>query len=122
MIPPGFALHHISATQRVEQAGLAVVDMAHDRDDRRARLLSFDRIFVTTGVDVDPYQTVNLYLGVREEQWNVELFATNLFDEEALRAGGGTEATPLVRQEPTGYGQRFPVAGRRVGVSASYRF
>ena len=76
----------------------------------------------TTGVDVDPYHTVNLYLGVREEQWNVELFTTNLFDEEALRAGGGTEATPLVRQQPTGYGQRFPVAGRRVGVSASYRF
>ena len=41
---------------------------------------------------------------------------------EALRGGGGTEATPLVRREPTGYGLRFPVAGRRIGVSASYRF
>jgi iron complex outermembrane receptor protein len=72
--------------------------------------------------DVDPYHIVNLYLGVRVEHWDVELFSTNVFDEEALRGGGGTEATPLVRQEPTGYGWRFPVAGRRIGVSASYRF
>ena len=72
--------------------------------------------------DVDPYHIVNLYLGVREEQWNVELYATNLFDEEALRAGGGTEATPLLRREPTGYGQRFLVAGRRIGLAASYRW
>jgi iron complex outermembrane receptor protein len=71
---------------------------------------------------VDPYNIVNLYLGVREEQWNVELFATNLFDEEELRAGGGTETTPLVRREPTGYGQRFLVPGRRIGISASYRW
>ena len=72
--------------------------------------------------NVDPYHMVNMYLGVREEQWNVELFATNLFDEEALRAGGGTEATALVRREPTGYGLRFLVPGRRIGVSASYRW
>lgn len=70
--------------------------------------------------DVDPYHIVNLYLGVREEQWNVELFATNLFDEEAVR--GATEATPLLRREPTGYGQRFLVAGRRIGLAASYRW
>jgi iron complex outermembrane receptor protein len=72
--------------------------------------------------DVDAYDIVNLYLGVRAEQWSVELFSTNLFDEDALRAGGGTEATPLVRRAPTGYGQRFPVAGRRVGLAASYRW
>lgn len=70
----------------------------------------------------DSYSIVNLYLGVRADQWSVELFSTNVFDEEALRGGGGTEATPLVRREPTGYGLRFPVAGRRIGVSASYRF
>jgi iron complex outermembrane receptor protein len=61
--------------------------------------------------DVDSYNVVSLYLGVRAEQWTVELFSTNVFDEEALRAGGGTEATPLVRREPTGYGWRFPIAG-----------
>jgi len=69
---------------------------------------------------VDPYHIVNLYLGVRAQQWNVELFASNLFDEEALR--GGTVATQVVRREPTGYGTRYPVAGRRIGVSASYRW
>jgi iron complex outermembrane receptor protein len=70
----------------------------------------------------DSYSIVNLYLGVRAEQWNVELFSTNLFDEEAVRGGGGTVATGLVRREPTGYGTRFPVAGRRIGLSASYRW
>ena len=34
----GFALHHIRAAQGVEQAGLAVVDMAHDGDDRQRGL------------------------------------------------------------------------------------
>jgi iron complex outermembrane receptor protein len=71
---------------------------------------------------VDPYHIVNLYLGVRAQQWNLELFARNLFDEEALRAGGGTSATQQVRREPTGYGTRYLVAGRRIGVSASYRW
>jgi iron complex outermembrane receptor protein len=71
---------------------------------------------------LDPYQVVNLYLGVGTEQWNVELFAENVLDEEALRGAGGTEATPLVRREATGYGQRFPIAARQIGVSASYRW
>ena len=34
----GFARDHVGAAQRVEQRGLAVIDMAHDRDDRRTRL------------------------------------------------------------------------------------
>ena len=72
--------------------------------------------------DVDPYNIVNLYLGVRTQSWSVELFSSNVFDEEALRGGGGTVNTPLVRREPTGYGQRFPVASRRIGLAASYRF
>jgi iron complex outermembrane receptor protein len=71
---------------------------------------------------VDPYHVVNLYLGVRAQQWNVELFSTNLFDEEALRGGGGSQATAQVRRTPTGYGWRFPIAGRRVGLTASYRW
>jgi iron complex outermembrane recepter protein len=93
------------------------------------RVEGYDRILYTyTGErdsdfdDVDPYHIVNLYLGVREAQWNVELFATNLFDEEELRGGGGTETTPLVRREPAGYGQRFLIPGRRIGLSASYRW
>jgi hypothetical protein len=31
----GLALDHIGAAQRIEQAGLAVIDVAHDRDHRR---------------------------------------------------------------------------------------
>ena len=33
----GFARHHIGVADRVEQRGLAVIDMAHDGDDGRAR-------------------------------------------------------------------------------------
>ena len=34
----GFAGHHVGVADRVEQRGLAVVDVAHDGHDRRARL------------------------------------------------------------------------------------
>lgn len=78
--------------------------------------------FSPQNLDVDPYHIFNLYVGIREEQWNIEVFATNLFDEEALRGAGGTEATQLVRRLPTGYGLRFPVPGRRIGLTASYNW
>ena len=35
--PARFAAHHVSSAQRIEQAGLAVIDVAHDRDHRRTR-------------------------------------------------------------------------------------
>ena len=34
----GFARHHIGVAQRVEQRGLAVIDVAHHGHDRRTRL------------------------------------------------------------------------------------
>jgi hypothetical protein len=36
----GFARHDVGLADRVEQRGLAVVDVAHDGDDRRARAIS----------------------------------------------------------------------------------
>ena len=79
-----------------------------------------DRDSLTLQEELDAYSLVSLYLGVRADRWSVELFSTNVFDEEALRGGGGTQATPLVRRKPTGYGQRYPVPGRRIGLTASY--
>ena len=79
-----------------------------------------DRDSLTLQEELDSYSLVSLYLGVRADQWSVELFSTNVFDEEALRGGGGSQATPLVRRAPTGYGQRYPVPGRRIGLTASY--
>jgi iron complex outermembrane receptor protein len=70
--------------------------------------------------DLDSYQVVDLYLGIRSEQWDVSLFAKNLFDEEEIRTG--TFATQEVARRPTGYGQRWPIQQRLLGVSASYRF
>ena len=49
----GLAGDHIRAADRVEQRGLAVVDVAHDRDHRRARLKRFGSIDVGRRVDVD---------------------------------------------------------------------
>jgi iron complex outermembrane receptor protein len=70
--------------------------------------------------DLDSYQLVNLYLGVRREQWDISVFAENVFDEEEIR--DGAFATATVRRNVTGYGDRWTVRQRLLGVSASYRF
>jgi iron complex outermembrane receptor protein len=70
--------------------------------------------------DLDSYQVVDLYLGVRAAQWDIALFAKNLFDEEEIRTG--TFATPTVARLVTGYGQRWPIQQRLLGVTASYSF
>ena len=49
----GLALHDIGAAQRVEQRGLAMVDVAHDGDDRRTRLERLVRVDVHGRVDID---------------------------------------------------------------------
>ena len=49
----GLAGRHVGLAQRVEQRGLAVVDMAHHGDDRRARLEAFGRIVVALQADLD---------------------------------------------------------------------
>lgn len=70
--------------------------------------------------DLDAYQVMDLYLGIRAEQWDISVFAKNLFDEEEISTG--TFATPTVRRRVTGYAKRWPIQQRLVGVSASYRF
>ncbi len=70
--------------------------------------------------DLDTYNTLDVFLGVRAEQWSVEMFARNMLDEEALRAG--TSATAVVRRVPTGYANHFPIPSRRIGIAASYRW
>ena len=49
----GFALDDIRPAQGIEQAGLAVVDMAHDRNHCRTRLERFGRIDIGFLGDVD---------------------------------------------------------------------
>jgi hypothetical protein len=51
VMPPGLAGGDIGLAQRVEQRGLAVVDMAHDGDDGRARLQV--RIHVGRALDAE---------------------------------------------------------------------
>ena len=71
-------------------------------------------------VPLDAYNTLDAYLGVRSERWHVEVFARNALDEEALITA--TPATAVVRRQPTGYANQFPIPGRRIGVTASFRW
>jgi iron complex outermembrane receptor protein len=70
--------------------------------------------------DLDTYHTLDAFLGIRTEKWNVELFASNLFDEEAIVTGSANTAP--VANRPTGYATRYPIPSRRIGLSASYRW
>ena len=47
------ALDHIGTAQGIEQAGLAVIDVAHDRDHRRTRDQRFFGVHVLAVVDID---------------------------------------------------------------------
>ncbi len=47
----GFALGNLGFTDRVEERGLAVVDVPHDRDDRRSRHHVFGTRFIALGGD-----------------------------------------------------------------------
>jgi len=70
---------------------------------------------------LDAYHTVDLYLGLRaaSNQWDINLFARNLFnEEEIIRA----TAIGLHRRQPTGYQSIDVVAQRLVGIKASYNF
>ncbi|MEH6571441.1 MAG: hypothetical protein V7709_20325 [Halioglobus sp.] len=69
---------------------------------------------------LDTCNTVDVFFGIRADQWNVELFARNLFAEEAIITGAA--GSPPVRRQPTGYANRFPIPARRFGLVASYRW
>jgi iron complex outermembrane receptor protein len=66
------------------------------------------------------YSTLELYVGVRGEHWDVSVFARNLFDEEAII--NGSFATQQVRRTNTGYGTRNLLQERLFGLTASYWF
>ena len=71
--------------------------------------------------DLDPYHTVDLFVGVRDEagRWDAGIFARNLFDEdEKIRA----QAPGLHRREPTGYQGFDLVAPRLLGARMSWNF
>ena len=74
----------------------------------------------TDAIDLDAFSTLDAYLGVRTDRWHIEVFARNLFDEEALLTR--TNSTAVVRRQPTGYANHWPIPSRRVGMSASYRW
>jgi hypothetical protein len=57
---------------------------------------------------------------MRSEQWDISVFARNLFDKEVVL--DGIFATLPVRRQVTGYGRRQLLQSRLIGVSASYNF
>lgn len=71
--------------------------------------------------DLDAYQTVDLFLGVRAASgtWDVGLFARNLFDEEEIIRAA---AQGVHRKQPTGYQAVDVVPQRLIGLKATYNF
>ncbi len=49
----GLAFNHIGAAQSVEQTGFAVIDMAHNGDDRRTRFLRLFWINIFAGLNIN---------------------------------------------------------------------
>ena len=86
--PAGFTGDDVGVTDRVEQGGLAVVDVTHDGDDRRARLLERVVVFVVVAE-----QRLQLQLGFLAGLDEQHVGTERLGDEldhlvgERLRAG-----------------------------------
>ena len=59
----GFALGDARLADRVEQAGLAVIDVAHDRDDRRARDDVFGARFALVHLQQLFFEAAHLHVG-----------------------------------------------------------
>jgi hypothetical protein len=78
------------------------------------------------GGDIDElssYNTFDAYIGIRNEQFTIELFARNLLDEEGLVTGAKNTSPVTIPQKGahlTGYGTRYPINSRRVGINVSY--
>lgn len=66
------------------------------------------------------FSTTDLYVGLRSDQWDISLFARNVFDKEVVL--GGSFAVAPVRRTVTGYGRRQVQQSRLIGLSASYNF
>ena len=77
------------------------------------------------GGDIDElssYNTLDAYIGIRNEQFTVELFARNLLDEEGLVTGAKSTPPVTISQQAylTGYANRYPINSRRVGINVSF--
>lgn len=70
--------------------------------------------------DQDSYSVVDMYVGVRNENWDLSVYARNLFDEEEVIDGSLT--TEPVARLNAGYGPRKVVPSRIYGASVSYNF
>ena len=72
--------------------------------------------------ELPAYNTFDAYIGLRNEQLTVELFARNLFDEEALVTGALSTPPVTIGGQPslTGYANRYPINSRRVGINVSF--
>ena len=68
----GLARHHVGGADAVEQQGLAVVDVAHDGDDRRAGPLEL-RIVVVVVVEEGLELHLLLLAGLDEQHVGAQL-------------------------------------------------
>ncbi len=64
-------------------------------------------------LDTDDYHTVDLFAGLRNEQWTAQVFVKNAFDEDGV-----------ISRKPLnfGYNELITTPPRTVGITASYHF
>ena len=85
----GFARHHVGRADAVEQQGLAVVDMAHDRDDRGARAQVLLALFLVLLEVLGLELRLLLLAGVDQADLRTDLGGEELDHVVGQRLGGG---------------------------------
>ncbi len=64
-------------------------------------------------LDTDDYSTLDLFTGLRSEEWTAQLYVKNVFDEDGVITR---------RSRIGGYNSLLVTPPRTIGVTASYRF
>ena len=107
-----FTGDHVGAADRVEQGGLAVVDVAHDGDDRGARL-GQRVVFVVVVAEECLQLELGLLAGLDEQHFGAERLGDELdhLVGERLRAG---DHLARVEQQPHEVGGRAVQLGREL--------
>ena len=111
VMPPASPATTLAVADLVEQRGLAVVDVTHDRDDRRA---GFEEVFVVVVAVVEHRLQLDLLLLARldEQQVGAELQREqlHLLVGQAHRDG---HHLAVLHQEPDDVGRQFGSAWGR---------
>ena len=112
VIPPASPRHHVGVPDRVEQLGLAVVDVTHDRDHRRPGDQLALAALVRAELDVERLQQFPvLFLGRDDLNVVVQLRAEQLQRLVVDRLGRGHHLTQVQQHRDQGRRVRADLVG-----------